>query len=251
MDLHDLFHSPGNRVAAFSQMQQHLYRHVSPQDYFLPLQSGTSPRIDSHSQHASGRFAAFAIHGADKVSQRRPYRKIKTDVLFALCRILAGKPKINFLSAVFPGSRKPMPKFFVCCRPVPVAGKNQMFNWHLQGGVARFRSLIRQSPFRSMEIRLQSIVSRMRGRGAFKEAVQVLEPHGLSPGLEAEARFERTAYFLEARKHLPPWVEFDSVVARCNWEELCSPVSRTDLHSAPHFSSACFALRLRPQNNLK
>jgi hypothetical protein len=56
---------------------------------------------------------------------------------------------------------------------------------------------------------------------------------------------------LEARKRLPPWVQFYSVVALCQWEALCSPVSRTILHSAPHFSSACFALRLRPQNNLK
>ena len=42
MDIHDLFQSPASRIAAFAEMQLHLYRHdVRLQDYFEPLQLDT------------------------------------------------------------------------------------------------------------------------------------------------------------------------------------------------------------------
>jgi hypothetical protein len=71
MDIGDLFHSPGGRIAAFLQMQLHLYRHdISLQDYFEALQLDTliSPRVNSRDQRASSRLIAWAIHGANKVS---------------------------------------------------------------------------------------------------------------------------------------------------------------------------------------
>ena len=48
----------------------------------LQLDTLTSPRANSRDQRASSRLLAWAIRGADKVSQLRPRRKIKTDVLF-------------------------------------------------------------------------------------------------------------------------------------------------------------------------
>ena len=85
MHIDDLFHSPGGRIEAFSEMQLHLYRHdVSLQDYFLPLQSDTltSPRAHPGDQRTANRLTTWAMRGADTISQPRPRRKIKTDVLF-------------------------------------------------------------------------------------------------------------------------------------------------------------------------
>src|SRR4029077_4780469 len=84
MYIDDLFHSPLGRIAAFAEMQLHLYRRdISLQDYFeaLQLDTLTSPRANSREQRVSSRLVSWAIHGADKVSQFRPRRKIKADVL--------------------------------------------------------------------------------------------------------------------------------------------------------------------------
>jgi two-component sensor histidine kinase len=50
MYVDDLFHSAAGRIAAFAEMQLHLYRHdISLQDYFeaLQLDTLTSPRAHS------------------------------------------------------------------------------------------------------------------------------------------------------------------------------------------------------------
>jgi hypothetical protein len=78
-----------------------------------------------------------------------------------------------------------------------------------------------------MEARLRSGIGRMRGNTAFEEAVRILEPYGLHPGLEVKSGFQYISHFVEAWERLAPWVEFDVVVARCHWHALCSPVCRT------------------------
>ena len=83
------------------------------------------------------------------------------------------------------------------------------------------------SPLNAMDERLHSMVARIRGHADFEETVRVLEPHGLNPGQEVRAGFERIAFYVEAWERLAPWVEFDAVVARCHWLPLCSPVCRT------------------------
>jgi hypothetical protein len=83
------------------------------------------------------------------------------------------------------------------------------------------------SHLNAMDERLHSMVARIRGQAAFEETVRVLEPHGLNPGQEVRAGFERIAFYVEAWERLEPWVEFDAVVARCHWLPLCSPVCRT------------------------
>jgi hypothetical protein len=232
MDIHDLFHSPGDRLAAFSQMQQHLYRHdATMQDYFLPLQSGTltSPRVNSHNQYVSSRFVAYAIYGADKVSQFRPHRKIKTDVLFCPMPYFGRATENRFLVRTLLGLAQTDAKI-LCLLPAGAPCREELDVQLASAGRSGQVSFIDPAtPFRSMEIRLQSMVARMRGRAAFEEAIQILEPHGLSPGLKAKAGFEHAAYFVEAWDRLAPWVEFDSVVARCHWQALCSPVCRTAL----------------------
>jgi hypothetical protein len=230
MDIHDLFHSPGNRVAAFSQMQQHLYRHdVTLQDYFLPLQSGTltSPRVNSRDQHASSRLIAFAIRGADKVSQFCPRRKIKTDVLFCPMPYFGRETENRFLIRTLLGLAQTDAKI-LCLLPAGAPCREELDAQLAAAGRGGQVSFIDPAtPFLPMEARLQSMIARMRGRSAFEETVRILEPLGLSPGLEAKAGFEHTAYFVEAWERLAPWVEFDTVVARCHWHALCSPVCRT------------------------
>ena len=80
-----------------------------------------------------------------------------------------------------------------------------------------------------MDARLHSISARARARAAFDQTLRILEPYGLALSEEVEAGFERTAYLVDAWERLAPCLEFDAVVARCHWHELCSPVCRTGL----------------------
>ena len=74
---------------------------------------------------------------------------------------------------------------------------------------------------------MRSVAAKLRGRAAFEETVQILEPHGLSPTSCAIPHFERAARYVEAWERLAPSIEFERVVARCHWYDLCSPVCRT------------------------
>lgn len=230
MDIDDLFHSPGSRVAAFSQMQLHLYRHdISLQDYFLPLQSGmlTSPRVNSRDQRASSRLITWAIHGADKVSQLRPLRKIKTDVLFCPMPYSSRKTENRFIVRTLLGLAQTDAKI-LCLLPAGAPCRDELdARLAAAGRSGQVAFIDPATPLNPMEARLRSRVARMRGRLAFEETVRILEPDGLSPGPEVKTDFEHTAYFVEAWERLAPWVEFDAVVARCHWQALCSPVCRT------------------------
>ena len=76
---------------------------------------------------------------------------------------------------------------------------------------------------------MRAEVARLRGRAAFDEAVQILEPYRLAPGLEVKPTFEHVAFFVESWERLAPWLEFDALVARCHWHVLCGAVCRTAL----------------------
>jgi hypothetical protein len=77
--------------------------------------------------------------------------------------------------------------------------------------------------------RLFSRRGRHRGRAAFRELVQVLQPFDLDPPWDSLWEFVRIAEYVEAWRSLEPFVEFSAVVARCHWHMLCSPVCRTAL----------------------
>src|SRR5580704_13917772 len=101
MYIDDLFRSPADRIAAFSDMQLHLYRNDSSlQDYFLALQwdSEINVGVIPRDQRASTRLINLAIHAADKVSRLRPRRKIKTDVLFCPIPYFERKNENRFLA---------------------------------------------------------------------------------------------------------------------------------------------------------
>jgi hypothetical protein len=230
MDIDDLFHSPVGRIAAFSQMQLHLYRHdIGLQDYFEPLQLDTltSPRVSSRDRRASNRLIAWAIHGADKFSQFRPRRKIKTDVLFCPSPYFSRKTETRFLIRTLLGLAQTDAKI-LCLLPAGAPCRDELdAQLAAAGRSGQVAFLDPAKPLYPMEARLRSIAARMRGRSVFEETVRILEPLGLSPGQEVKAGFERIAYFVDAWERLAPWVEFDAVVARSNWHALCSPVCRT------------------------
>jgi hypothetical protein len=231
MYIDDLFHSPLGRIAAFAEMQLHLYRHdTSLQDYFeaLQLDTLTSPRANSREQRVSSRLVSWAIDGADKVSQFRPRRKIKTDVL--VCPNpdnFARKTETRFLVRTLLGLAQTDSKI-LCLLPDGAPCREELdARLATAGRSGQVTFIDPAAPLNPMEARLRWRVARRRGRSAFEKTVQILESHGLSPGREVEAGFERIAYFVEAWERLAPWVEFDAVVARCHWHPFCTPVCRT------------------------
>jgi hypothetical protein len=230
MYIDDLFHSPVGRIAAFAEMQLHLYRHdTSLQDYFEALQTDTqtSPRVQSRELRASNRLVTWAIRGADKVSQLHPRRKIKADVLFCPTPYFVRKTENRFLVRALLGLAQTDAKI-LCLLPAGAPCRDEL-DAHLAaaGRSGQIIFIDPVTPLNPIEARSRWRVALMRARSAFEETVQILEPRGLSPSREVEAGFERLAYFVEAWERLAPWVEFDAVVARCNWPALCGPVCRT------------------------
>jgi len=230
MDIDDLFHSPGNRIAAFSQMQLHLYRNdISLQDYFEALQLDTfsSARIKYRKQPVPRRLITWAIDGADKVSLLRPRRKITCDVLLCWNPDFRRKAETGFFVRTLLGLARTDAKI-LCLLPDNAPCRDEVDAQLVAAGRSGQVSFLDPTaPLNSMDARVRSRIARMRARSAFEKTAQILEPHGQNPGLEVKAGFERLALFIEAWEHLAPWLEFDAVVARCHWHALCSPVCRT------------------------
>jgi hypothetical protein len=231
MGISDLFHSPkGSRVAAFAEMQLHLYRQdVSLQDYFMMLQVDTlnSDRVHSCDQNTSRRLITGAIYAADRVSRFRPRRTIKTDVLFCPMPDFRRKTETNFLVRSLLGLAQTDARI-LCLLPASAPCRGTLDAQLAAAGRSGQVTFIDPvPPLNPIEARLRSEVAGMRARKAFEKTVQILEPHGQSPSLEVKDHYYYIAHFVEAWERLAPWVEFDTVVARCHWHALCSPVCRT------------------------
>jgi hypothetical protein len=233
MDLHDLFQSPkGSWLEAFAQIQLQLYRHdASLQDYFMTLQSDTfaSPRASSRDGRVVSRHIEWAIHAADRVSRFRPRRRIKADVLFCPMPYFDRKTETQFLVRSLLALAQTNATI-LCLLPVGAPCRDEL-NTRLEtaGRAGQVTFIDPAGPLNPLEARSRFEVARLRGRAAFDETVQILEPYRLSPGLEIKANFEHVAFFVESWERLAPWVEFDALVARCHWHVLCSAVCRTAL----------------------
>lgn len=232
MDFDDLFHSPGKRLAAFSRMQVHLYRHdISLQDYFLPLQLGTliSPQINSGDQRALRPPVKLAFHGLDKMSRWRPRPKIKADVLFCPMPYFGRKSENRLLVRTLLGLAQTSATIVCLLQSGAPCREELETRLTAAGRRSQVTFIDPTDSLNPMEARLRGPVSRMRAHAALEETALVLEPHGLSPGRQVEAGFERAAYFVDAWERLAPSIEFDAVVARCHWNALCSSVCRAGL----------------------
>ena len=231
MDIDDLFHSPEDWIAAFAQMQVHLYRQdVSLQDYFMTLQldTPTGPRASSRDRRPSARLSNGLFAALTSVSQIRPRRKIKTDVLFCPMPNSSRKTETRFLVRALLGLAQTDAKI-LCLLPAGAPCRDELDAQLANAGRSGQVSFIDPAtPLNSMDGTPALGSSPGCGRAsAFDETVQILEPHGLSPGPEVQGKFRRIAHFVEAWERLAPCVEFDAVVARCHWHALCSPVCRT------------------------
>lgn len=230
IDIHDLFHSPADRIAKFAEMQVHLYRHdVSLQDYFHALDLNVFCGTEGvpNNRAPINPLAAWSFHTADKISQFRKPRKFKADVLFCPTPYLGRKTEDRLLARTLLGLVQTGAEI-LCLLPVYAPIRQELELELAAAGCGRQVNFLDPGmPFNPVERHTRSIAARLRGRAAFDKAVQILEPHGLSPNSCALTNFERTAQYVEAWERLAPFIEFDAVVARCHWYDLCSPICRT------------------------
>lgn len=229
MDIGDFFRSPSDRIAAFAQIQLHLYRRDACfQDYFEALAWDTliGPRANLPQRSLSERIINGAIRYAGRAARGRPRQKIKTDVLFCPNPGFGRKTEVRFLIRTLLALAK-MDAKVLCLLPAGAPSQDHL-NAEL-AAVGRSGQVVFMDPAAPWDDK-QSILlarsGRIRGHSAFEEAVQILAPYGLLPTREVEGGFDRLAYFIEAWDRLAPWIEFEAVVARCHWLPLCSPVCR-------------------------
>lgn len=231
MKLDGLFCSPVNNISAFAEIQSRLYREdVHLQDYFLALQFAMrSAEGGSRAQDVSNRFMNWAIQTADSVGRFQSRRKFKCDVLYCPHPYFERKTENEFLVRTLLGLAETDAKILcLMSNSAPVRYQLEM----KLAAMGRHKQVTFLDPFGSMNpvaSRLFAMVARMRGRTALEKTIQILEPHRLAPGLEFKDGFAKTALFVEAWNRLADSVEFDSVVARCHWNLLCSPVCRTGM----------------------
>lgn len=230
MDIDALFHSPGRHLADFAEMQLHLYRRdVTLQDYFMMLQIDTpaSPRVHSRNRRNSMPIVNWAIKGIDTISSLRSHRKLKADILFCPMPDFKRETETRFLIKSLIGLAQ-TDATILCLLPVGAPCRAELdAQLAAAGRCGQVTFVDPVSPTSSIDARLRSEAARMRGRMAFEETVSVLEPLGLSPGLEVKNNFQHISHFVDAWERMAPWVEFEAVVARCHWHVLCSPVCRT------------------------
>jgi hypothetical protein len=232
MDVDDLFHAPESSIAKFAEMQVHLYRHdVSLQDYFhaLDREVFSGPRNRLSARAPSNSLVTWSFRAADKTSQVLKSRKIKTDILFSPTPYFGRKTEIRFLARTLLGLAHTGAEI-LCLLPVHAPIRQQLESELATAGYSKQVTFLDPGmPLNPVEGRMRAIAARLRGRAAFEKTVQILEPFGLSPTGSALPDFERTAEYIEAWERLAPSIEFDAVVARCHWYDLCSSVCRTGI----------------------
>ena len=192
MEIHNLFHSPKKRIEEFSEMQVHLYRHdIKLQDYFLQLQMDTltSLRATSDDRRATNPMAKWAIGVADRISQIRRPQKIKTEILFCPMPYFDRKTENQFLVRTLLGLAQ-TDATILCLLPAYAPCREELDARLAAAGRSKQVIFLDPStPFNPVEARLRPIAARMRGRAAFEETVQILEPYGLSPSRNTHQRF--------------------------------------------------------------
>jgi len=196
LDIHDLFHSPEDRVAKFAEMQVHLYRHdVSLQDYFLALDWAMfdGPRIVPTDRGSINPLVAWSFHAADKTIRIFKPRKLKVDVLFCPTPYFGRKTENRFLARTLLGLAQTGAEI-LCLLPVYAPFRQELGLELAAAGCSKQVTFLDPGmPFSPIEGRMRSIAARLRGRAAFEKTVQILEPRGLSPTRSALTNFETTA----------------------------------------------------------
>jgi len=213
-------------------MQVHLYRQdVSFQDYFYALdidvfgrgREAVTPRTSINA------LKAWSFRAIDRATRLVKSRRIKTNILFSPTLYFGRKSEVRFLVQTLLGLAKTGAEI-LCLLPLYASIRPELESALEAAGCARqVTYLDPQLPLNAAEWRTRPFAAELRGRMAFAKAVEILEPHGLSPTRWSLEDFERTAQYIEAWERLAPSIEFDAVVARCHWYDLSSPICRTGI----------------------
>lgn len=231
MEVGDLFRFANDRVSRFSQAQVLLYRHdITLHDYFHVLdfnllygQNGV--RINRASTNP---LAVWSFRAADKTSRVKP-PKIKTDVLFCPTPYFGRKTENRLLIRTLLGLAQTGAEI-LCLLSIHAPFRKELDQELEAAGYGKQVKFLDPGMYSGwVDGRMRHIAAKLRARAAFREIVEILEPYGLSPTDYALAGFERTALNVEAWDRLAPSIEFDAVVARCHWYDLCSSICRTGL----------------------
>ena len=230
MNIEGLFQSPASQLANFFRVQTLLYRQdPSLQDYFMQLQ--LDPRTSNVARQSGRRLSTAlldgVIHGADSISRLGPRRKFKADVLFCPMPYFGRKTENTFLVRTLLGLAQTDAKV-LCLMPDNAPCRAELDSQlKAVGRSGQIEFIDPNVSSNSIESRLRARRARTLGKAAFEKVVSILEPFGLGPTGEVRGGFEHMAYFVDAWERLAPHVEFDTAVARCHWQPLCSPVCRT------------------------
>jgi hypothetical protein len=228
MDIDDLFHSPSDCIARFAEIQVHLYRHdVTLQDYFLALDNEMFGGPRKAARSLSQSRLAWPRKIVDRAAQLRGKRKFKADILFCPTPYFGRETELRLLSRTLLGLAETGAE--ILCLLSPPNRKELDAELEAAGYSKQVTFLDITIPFNRLEDRLRVAAAMARGHAAFRTTVDILAPYGLSPTTTALPDFERAARFTEAWERVAPLIEFDAVVARCHWFDLCSPVCRTGL----------------------
>jgi hypothetical protein len=231
MDLKDFFQLPeGSSVAAFASAQIHLFRHnAALQDYFLALQlaSGRLSTTRILPRSFARRVLTQAEIGGYDVVRRVARRKYKVDVLYCPAPYYSRRTENDLLVRTLMALAE-TGATILCLLP-----GNPPFRAELEaklraaGRSGQVTLLEPWSALNRLAGKWLSRVARIRGCAAFDETVEVLRPHRLAPPLDARLTYIYTASFAEVWNGIEQHIDFDAVVTRCHWFDLCSPVSRT------------------------
>ena len=232
MDVEGLFHSPARYLAEFAKIQTLLFRqNKSWHDYFHPLQmdSLTGPKANSGNLRPSKRYSLSSLRTVNTISKVGARRKIKTDVVICPSQHFGRKTETQFFIRTVLGVAKTGARI-LCLIPDGTPCRAELDEQLQKAGHAgQVEFLDATAPLNLVEARLIPRIARMRGRSAFAETVELLEPHNLSPGREVIYHFEHRARLVEAWENWAPWVEFEAAIVRCHWLGLSSSLCRTAL----------------------
>ncbi len=207
-----------------------LYRHDTRlQDYFMQLQvdSLRKPDVSSKPQRATKSILNLAVRGAEKATRVLSRRRYKTDILFCPAPYFDRKTENRLTVNILLGLAQTGAKL-LCLLQAGEPIRNEL-DAQL-AAVGRTNQVEFVDPTASLNLidaRLRVRSARIRGSSTLREVLQILDRHELNHGTETQAGFEHSAFYVEAWERLAPSIEFETVVARCHWNTLCSSVCRT------------------------
>jgi len=231
MDIKEFFRlTGGSSIAAFAEAQGLLFRqNPALQDYFLPLQlnHGRSAPAKAPARSLARNMINLAEIGRYEIARRLGSPRYKVDVLFCPTPYFGRRTENRLLLRTLKALAETDASILCLLYgspPLRAEIEAELKAAGRSGQVTLLDPAVIANRFaRGYFPR----VARIRGNAAFDEIVQVLQPRGLAPPLNSHSAFINTALFVEAWNYLEPWIEFEAVVTRCHWYELCSPVCRT------------------------